>query len=153
MYSSRQKSAQHEQFWMAFGKYMAPVLSASGGRISWGNYRTGVKPVYFRMHVSGSEAYIAIEIEHNNPVMRTECFMRFHLLRESLVSFLGEEWHWEEEAVNANGKKVSRIYKRLEGVDIHAEDSWPAIISFLKPRLVTLDAFWYENREFFESFT
>lgn len=152
MYSAKEKSAFHEQFWVAFGKYMSPVSSASGGRISWVNYNTGIKPVFFRMNVTGSEAYIGIEIEHKNPGVRMECFLRFHGFRESLHFFMGEDWHWEEEALNAGGKPVSRIYKRMEPASIYSREDWPAIISFLKPRIIALDAFWFEHYDFFESF-
>jgi hypothetical protein len=104
------------------------------------------------MQVTDREAYIGIEIEHKDPGIRMECFMRFHALREGLRFFLGEDWHWEEEAINSSGRSVSRIFQRLEPVNIYKEDEWPVIISFLKPRLIALDAFWYENREFFDSF-
>lgn len=152
MYSSRQRSELHQRFWTAFGKYMSPLVSAGGARISWVNYQTGIKSVHFRMLVTGHEAYIGMEIEHKDPVVRVECFMRFHALREAIYFFLREDWHWKEEAINAAGKTVSRIFKTLEPANIYKEEDWPAIISFLKPRLMALDAFWYENREFFDSF-
>ncbi|MBS1566426.1 MAG: DUF4268 domain-containing protein, partial [Bacteroidetes bacterium] len=39
---------------------------------------------------------------------------------------------------------------RLENVNVFSQDQWPAIISFLKPRLVALDAWWQMAKPGFE---
>jgi hypothetical protein len=44
---------------------------------------------------------------------------------------------------------VSRIYTAAEGVNIYRKEDWPAIISFFKPRIIALDAFWTEVKEGF----
>jgi hypothetical protein len=150
MYSKRYSGELHNRFWEAFGKYMAPVLSASGGRISWTHYQTALKGVFFRQYVTDSEVCISIEMPFSFGEKRLDYFTRFRVLKASLEHFLGEAWHWEEEAVNMNAEKVSRIFMRMENVNIHNENDWPAIISFLKPRLIALDRFWHEHFEYFE---
>lgn len=150
MHSKQQPGALHNRFWETFGRYMAPVLSASGGKISWTNYHTGLPGISFRMYVAGSEAYVGIEISDEDNAARREYFSRFRLLKAVFEAFSGEGWHWEEEAVNYNGHAVSRIYSRLENVSISNEADWPAIISFLKPRIISLDGFWHDNFPFFE---
>jgi hypothetical protein len=62
----------------------------------------------------------------------------------------GESWEWEKEAVDEYGSALKRIGKRLEGVNVMNEEDWPAIISFLKPRIIALDRFWANVRYGFE---
>ena len=152
MYSARQSAEIRQQFWISLGKYLTPVPSASGSRISWLNYHTGIKYLYFRMHADSQEAYLGVESEHPEGEVRRAIFARFRLLSESLDTNIPLLWHWEEEAVNINGKLVSRIFLRLENVNIMDNRCWPAMISFFKSGIIALDKFWFENFEFFESF-
>lgn len=149
MYSFKHKVATRERFWISFGKYMYPIPAASGARVSWVNYPTGLKSVSFRMYFERTEAYIGIEVDFSREEMEHSQFRKFYQMKSLLESYLGEVWHWEEGAINFNGKPVSRIFKNLLGVDIMQENDWPAVISFLKPRIIALDAFWYDNRDFF----
>ncbi len=41
-----------------------------------------------------------------------------------------------------DGKQVSRISSQLNMVNVFDMNDWPAIISFLKPRMLALDTFW-----------
>jgi len=45
---------------------------------------------------------------------------------------------------------VSTIRTTLPGVNIFKTDDWPRIISFFKPRIIALDAFWDLVRDGFE---
>lgn len=150
MYSKKTASAVHNRFWETFGKYMAPVLSASGGRIHWLNYQTGIKPIVFRMHVTTMDSYIGIEIMASEMEKRNEYFHRFCVLKTSFEQIAGSGWKWEDEAINMNGEVVSRIFKTLEPVNINNQNDWPVIISFLKPHIISLDAFWHIHFMFFE---
>ncbi|TVP42967.1 MAG: DUF4268 domain-containing protein, partial [Mongoliibacter sp.] len=40
----------------------------------------------------------------------------------------------------------------LADVNVMEKDDWPAIISFLKPRIIALDAFWSNIKPAFEGF-
>ena len=128
---------------------MQPVASATGERVNWINYKTGIKHIYFRMHV-GKGAGIAIELAHPDDEMRTRYFERFVQHKSMLHSLLGEKWHWEQEVIDESGKGISRISNQLQGVNIFNQGDWPAIISFLKPRILALDEFWSIAREAFD---
>jgi hypothetical protein len=128
MYTKQEISKQKQAFWTAFGRYMKPVLSAEGEAISWLNYKTGNKQVSFKMEVDTREAEISIVL--HDPAY----YGRFVQLKGVLFAELGEEdWTWAPR---------SHIAKRLTGVNIFKNEDWPAIISFLKPRIIALDSFW-----------
>lgn len=149
MFSKVEASQLRTAFWTAFGQYMAPVKSADDEKINWINYKTGEKDIFFRMNTEVHETRISIEITHKDDSLRHLYFEQFSALKQLLVQATGEEWTWEAEVVE-DGKKFSRIYKSLPNASIFKREDWPQIISFLKQRILALDAFWSSARYSFE---
>jgi len=150
MYSRQEISLMRQQFWTAFGQYLAPVLSATGEKVNWVNYKTGVRHIRFTMEVENNKAVIAIELGHPGKESREAAWMKLKMLRADLESRLGESWIWEQGAGKDN-RLVDCIYKELAGVNIMDKGDWPALISFFKPRILALDQFWSEHQFIFES--
>ncbi len=150
MYTREQAAAIRQNFWTRFGKYMAPVLSSEGEKINWINYKTGIPHLFFRMNADKDQAYIGVEIMHRNPEQPTRLYEQWVSLKPMLEEATGESWHWEPRYSNETGQELSRIYSTLQPVNIFKESDWPAIISFLKPRLMALDAFWTSHKFIFE---
>jgi hypothetical protein len=151
MFKREEASRIREEFWTAFGRYMSPVLSAEGLRINWINYHTGIKDVFFRMNASRKSAAIFISLEHRDPEIQELYFDQFLELKELLHAALGEEWLWQLRIAAEEGKVVSRIYKEITDVSVFNKDHWPELISFFKPRIMALDAFWENAKYSFDS--
>ncbi len=151
MYTRQEASSLRREFWTVFGQYMSPVTSADGERVSWLNYKTGEKGVYFKMEANLSKAVIAIEIAQSDVALQEVYFNQFGQMRPLLHSFIGEEWTWSLHTQDEWGKTVSRIYRELPGVSIFRKEDWPQIISFFKPRVIILDEFWSNARYAFEA--
>ncbi|MBF8964936.1 DUF4268 domain-containing protein [Pontibacter sp. FD36] len=150
MYTREQASKLRQAFWTAFGQYMAPVLSAEGMPTNWINYKTGLKNVYFRMQADKKQASISIEMTQPDPEIQQMFFEQFEALKELLHSTVEEEWTWDLHTADEYGKVVSRIYTELKGVSVFNQDDWPALISFFKPRIMALDAFWSDAKYSFD---
>ncbi|WP_114747711.1 DUF4268 domain-containing protein [Pleomorphovibrio marinus] len=150
MYSRIAVSKTKKAFWTAFGQYMKPVPSAEGVPVRWQNYKTGIKNVYFRLDARLDKASIAIEISHPDKDTRELLFDQFEMFKGILHQIFREEWHWELHARDEFGQPICRIYKELPGVSVMKEEDWPAIISFLKPRIMAMDEFWGEFKHGFE---
>ncbi|MBC6493114.1 DUF4268 domain-containing protein [Flavihumibacter stibioxidans] len=151
MYTKEQASLLRKQFFTAFGQYMLPVLSASGGKVNWLNYKTGLKHLYFRIEAPNRGCEVGIVMSHPDETDRRNCFGKLLELRTFFEAEAGDDWTWEPNATDEYGKKLSRIFVRLNQVSVLNQQDWPAIISFLKPRLVALDAFWSMARDQFEA--
>ena len=151
MYSKAEVTQLRQAFWTALGQYMAPVPSAEGSTTNWINYKTGVKNVYFRMQADNRQAVIAIELMHPDAGIRELFFEQFLELKTLLHEALGEPWTWEADATDAQGLSFSRIYTELRPANLFSRDDWPALISFFKPRLIALDAFWTDAQYAFEA--
>jgi hypothetical protein len=150
MYSRQEASQLKKEFWTAFGQYMQPILSADGEKVNWINYKTGEKDIYFRMDADNKKATIAIELSHKDAGLRPLYFDQFKELKHLLKAELNEEWIWQENAVDQYGKQSSRIYTELSGINLFNKADWPQLISFFKPRLIALDAFWSNVKYQFE---
>ncbi len=149
MYSKQQASQVRQEFWTAFGKYMQPILSSEGEKINWINYKTGAKHIYFRMDAAKG-ASIAIEITHTDAQLQNEYFQRFLQLRSLFNEIISEEWNWETNVQDENGRSVSRISTQINNVNVFNKADWPTLISFFKPRIIALDEFWNEVKHGFD---
>ena len=151
MYTREEISRQKQAFWTAFGKYMQPVLSAELEPVSWLNYKTGIAGIHFKMDAGHDRAVIMIRLSNNDPAIRQLQYAQFlqlkSLLQETLVE---DDWVWQPASPDEHGKPISSISKTITGVNIHQQADWPTIISFLKPRIIALDAFWSMARYSFE---
>ena len=143
MYTKQEISKQKQAFWTAFGRYMKPVLSADGEEISWINYKTGNKHVHFKMDADSRQAKIAIVLDHPEQGSRRMYYDRLLQMKPIFEDSIEEDdWTWSPEDVDEQGRVVSVIQKQLMGVNLFKNEDWPAIISFLKPRIMALDNFW-----------
>ena len=126
---------------------MRPISGDDGETVNWLNYKTGIKHIYFRMDVDKDRAGIAIELRHPDPEQRQRYYKRLGELKSLFRETVGEEWVWQFSVRDEDGKEVSRIGTNLENVNLFNMEDWPAIISFLKPRIIKLDSFWSMVKE------
>jgi hypothetical protein len=131
---------------------MAPVLSSEGEKVNWINYKTGQKDVFFRMKADSRQASIGIELHHKLASLRQVYFHQFNDFRNLLEAKTGESWTWLSEDIDEHGKVISRIFTTVSDVNILKREHWPELISFFKPRMISLDAFWNEVKYAFETF-
>lgn len=121
---------------------MKPVLGADAQKRNWLNYKTGVRDLYFRMNADRHSASIAIEMRQTDATERQQQFEKLLALRSLLEQFTGEAWVAAEGLYDENGAPYNRLGATFNDVSIFREEDWPALISFFKPRIIALDAFW-----------
>jgi hypothetical protein len=150
MFTRDEASKIRQEFWTTFGRYMNPIRSSEGTKTNWINYHTRVKDLYFRMEADNKSASISISIEHTDPGIRELYFEQLRELHLVLRESVEEEWNWQRVTHDANGRPVSRVSQQILGVSIFNRADWPELISFFKPRIIALDAFWENARYSFE---
>ena len=121
---------------------MKPVLGADAQKRNWLNYKTGVRDLYFRMNADRHSASIAIEMRQADAAERQQQFEKLLALRSLLEQFTGEVWIAGEGLHDENGAPYNRLGAIFNDVSIFRKEDWPALISFFKPRIIALDAFW-----------
>jgi hypothetical protein len=146
MYQKAEISGVKQAFWTRFGQYMKPVLSAEHQPVHWINYKTGFRHLYFRMDAFHT-ARIGIEVTHPDPGMQQLFFEQFVALKPLFMEYIGEQWVWRPPASGIHAS----IFTELPGYSIMNRENWPQLISFFKPRMIALDAFWSQARYAFEA--
>lgn len=152
MYSKADTSKLKQEFWTAFGRYMSPLPNSEGFKINWINYHTGFKHVYFRMEAEQTQAEIYMALTQPDETMRQLLFEELKKFRLIFQEALQEEWIWEPETQDEQGRKFAKISTRIQHVNVFQREDWPAIISFLKPRIMGLDQFWNEVKDALDDF-
>ena len=150
MYPKQQATVLKKQFWTRFGQYLRPINGAAGEQVNWLNYKTGKRHLYFRMDVNQSESRIAVEFRHPDDYERSRNFQLWRSLENLFRDTVGKHWTWEADTADEDGNRICRISESLHDVSIFRESDWPAIISFLKPRILALDEFWEMVKDGFE---
>jgi len=149
MYTKEEASKVKAQFWTSFGQYMKPISGASGLTVNWINYKTGIKHINFKMDADNKKATITIQISHPQQEQRLQFYNQFLSLKKLLESTTGTTWQWNE-MLHTEHKVISSISQQLDDIKVLNQADWPAIISFLKPRIMALDAFWDLVKDGFE---
>ena len=103
------------------------------------------------MHAGNKSASVSISIEHHDDSIRDLYFEQFLELKTLLHDQLAEEWDWNRATTDESGRHVARIQKEIRNVSVFNKDDWPELISFFKPRIIALDAFWENARYSFEA--
>ena len=150
MYSKAEVQSIKREFWTAFGVIMKPHLSASGFKINWINYKTGVKDILFRLDADNKQATISIQLLHKDEGIRSLYYEQFLEFKTLFHAILEEEWIWEESAFDNHGKEHASIYIATNG-NIFDKDQWQEMFAFLKNRLIKLDEFWSDAIDIFKS--
>ncbi len=148
MYTQKEAREIREKFWTSFGHYMSPIPAASGEKINWVNYKTGVKGIRFRMDADGVKSIIYIQVHHSQTDKQQIFIDHLLSLRHIFHDSMKEEWVWGDNHIE--GQAGFFIYRELLDVNVLREADWPGIISFLKPRMIMLDMFWMEYKDLFE---
>jgi hypothetical protein len=150
MYSRQEASLIKQEFWTAFGQYLAPVPSADGEKVNWVNYRTGEKDLRFRMAADNKKAVISIDLTHKDEGIRLLYYEQLLEFRSLLHQVLGEEWTWLPQTIDENDRPKATVYQEHAAISIYKKEDWPALISFFKPRILALDEFWSNVKYQFE---
>ncbi|MEN9569821.1 MAG: hypothetical protein RL172_1052 [Bacteroidota bacterium] len=150
MYSKEETAKLKQQFWTSFGKYMKPVPGAANEPVNWLNYKTGIRNIYFRMDADKQEARVGIEIRHPQEADRLHYYNQLLDLKKILQQSADFNWQWQPIIQDEYGQAYCAITLSLTGVNVLNQADWPAIIAFLKPRIIGLDAFWQLVKEGFE---
>ncbi|MDB5277174.1 MAG: hypothetical protein JWR61_2129 [Ferruginibacter sp.] len=143
MNSKQQPGLVRQQFWTVFGQYMRPVLSASGEKINWINYKTGVKFIRINLNCSNGEASIGLELSNPEEIRHLQ-FDKLLQFKKPFQQLCGADWQWQKDILSDGEKCSSTISASISNVHILNQSDWSQLISFFKNGMIALDQFWNE---------
>ena len=150
MFSKEGAKQLREEFWdqfLSLSKHRRMRKRLPG---DWILTQTGVKALNLKFHVDREVVQVGIDLETRNMDKRIELYEKLESLRKILEETMDEPMTWELDYLRENGKSVSRIYLQLEGVDIYESSTWPAAHEFMYRKMMKLEEFYREYRDFFK---
>lgn len=149
VYKREEAAELRKLFWTAYGRYMTQHISARGPKISWLNYKTGIRQVFFRLHADNKLARVSIDIQHKDYGLREVFYEQFWELETLFHSQTGYVWQWEPIFYLDSGQPISRIFVEKEGINVYRQDSWAEAFQFFESIMVPLDELWTDFMEIF----
>lgn len=150
MFSKEVAKQLREEFWDQFltiSKHRRLRKKLPG---NWILSQTGVKALNLKFHVDRKVAQVGIDLETRNMDKRIELYEKLESVKKILEETMGEPMIWELDYLRENGKSVSRIYLQHNGVDIYESSTWPTAHEFMYKKMMKLEEFYREYRDFFK---
>lgn len=148
MYSKEEKKQLIIDFWSELNETLTYKGKKIGRNLDWMNYPTKIKGLYFRMEFNDKEARLCIDLQFTNDGVREVFFEQFEEFKKAFHQKINKSF-WEKNYEHSNGKTISRIYFKIDNVDIEDKNTWETAKDFLSESFLKLDAFWQEFNEVF----
>jgi hypothetical protein len=150
MFSKEEAKALREEFWDQFKTLSIKRRIRKKLPGEWLLTNTGIKALNLRFHVDREVAQVGIDLETRNMDKRLELFEKLEAVKKILEDAMQEPLIWELEYIRENDKSVSRIYLQIKGVDIYNPDTWPRTHQFMYEKMMKLEAFYRDYRDYFK---
>ena len=141
MYSREESKKIRQQFWTSFGKEYPK---------KWLLYNTRIKDFSLKFTFTRKMAEVSIDLDSPDEIMRGYYFEKLQSLQTILKDEYLPEAKFSEAYQLENGKLISRVYVRLEGVNIHNQKDWPEVKRWLAEKMTALEGFFIEYRDFIQ---
>lgn len=144
MFSKKEAKEIRLEFWNQFKKWSATLRAKKGKKGRWIMNDTGIKQVKLKFHFDKNIALTGIEIDTRNLEKRIALWEKFISLRKALNEKADFPIQWEKEYILENQKTVSRIFSRLDNVNIYKREDWKKVNSFLYKTMTLYEDFFLE---------
>jgi hypothetical protein len=147
MLTKEEKKERNIKFWEDFRKAIKDQRSTNGRQMNWINYPTDVKDIYVRMEADGDGARLCFDIQPKEDGIRSILWEQMTELKAVMDSTMGTEAIWVESSHYWNGRLISRIKWENPALNFNKIENHPAIIEFLKDKLIRFDKFYQEFKD------
>jgi hypothetical protein len=139
MFSKKESKQLREQFWISFGKSFPR---------KWILYNTKIKGVSLKFHFDLQQAMVSMDIEDLPEEKRLELWDKLYSLRTIITDEYLSDVLFEKSCILENNKEIGRMYVQKVDVSIHDKNTWEKTMIFLKERMLLLENFFIEYRDF-----
>ncbi len=139
MYTREQAKQLRKNFWIKFGYRCKIVPELKHKRKKWMLYDTDIPNVELKFKISRHEAWVMIELNQKNENKRLKAYSLLEQYKAIIEQDFCNGLTWELCYTRDSGEEVSRIFTKLEGVDIHNQNQWPDIYNFYIDNMLRLE--------------
>ncbi len=139
MFSKKESKQLREQFWISFGKSFPR---------KWILYNTKIKGVSLKFHFDLQRAMVSMDLEDLPEEKRIELWDKLYSLRAIISGEYLPDVLFDKSCILENNKEIARMYVQKENVSIHNKNTWEETMIFLKEKMLLLEAFFIEYKDF-----
>lgn len=147
MFSKDELRNRKALFWNEFRAIMTLERSASGRKVNWINYNSGIKFLFIRLDATSKKATFSIDIQPKDDGIREIVYEQFTELKRVLENEFLEPANWQQQHVLPNQQEISRIYWELDNVNMFKQEDKQKIFDFFRINLLSFDRFYSEYNE------
>lgn len=147
MFSKDELRNRKALFWNEFRAIMTLERSASGRKVNWINYNSGIKFLFIRLDATSKKATFSIDIQPKDDGIREIVYEQFTELKRVLENEFLEPANWQQHHVLPNQQEISRIYWELDNVNMFKQEDKQKIFDFFRINLLSFDRFYSEYNE------
>jgi hypothetical protein len=136
-------------FWTEFDEFNKKKRTAANRKISWAQYKSGIKDIYFRLDFDSKEAFFAIDLQMRDPEIRELVWEQFMETEKLLLNHVGLELEKLPNLLTKEGIYIHRMKWSLPDVSIMNQEDYPKAIRYLSAKIQGLDEFWFEFSDLF----
>lgn len=151
MFTKEEAKQLNIDFWGGLNERLEKVRGEHGNKVNWMNFNTNVRHLYFRMEADTEGARLCIDLQFPDDGVREVFYEQFTEFKSILDKSLDGDVEWLEQFEHSNGKQISRIVVKKEGVNFLNKAHWEEMHSFLQTNFVKLEGFWSEFGEVFQN--
>ena len=142
MFSKEEAKKVREEFWINFGRKF---------QRKWLLYDTKIKEIQLKFTFTSEEAQVSLDIISSDDVIRAYYYEKMCSLKNILLTEYLPEAIYEEHYQLPEGKEISRIYTRLDNVNVYRKTDWPLVEEFLYNQMQLLEIFFLEYKDIIDS--
>lgn len=149
MYSREEEKQLKKDFWNEFDSFCLNLPRFKYRKRRWILYNTKVKGVELKFDANRDGAYVIMELNHPSEKRRKEMYETLVKYRIVFEKYFADAI-WEENYEKECGTVVSRVYRKLGGIDIHRRESWPQFYPFMSKEMSHLERGFLEIKDLWE---
>lgn len=142
MFSREESKKLRQEFWTSFGKEFPH---------KWLLYNTKMKEIQLKFSFTRKFAMVSLDIDDDDEMIRAYYFEKMQSLEKILKSEYLPEVVLDEFHELPEGKIISRVYTKIDGVSIHNKKDWPEVKKFLATDMLQLEEFFRDFADFIKN--
>ena len=148
MFSKEESKQLRLEFWDRFERISSRKRIKNHQDPKWIMNDTGIRQLKLKFHFDEKLATVGIDVETRNMDKRIDIFGKLERMKSMLENVLRDSLIWELDYMLPSGKSVSRVYLKMENVNIYDKNDWDRVIRFFYEKMSAIEEVFVEYKDY-----
>ena len=151
MFSKDEEKALRNAFWSTLITRMQKKRGASGRRLNWFKYPTGLRDIYIRTEVDTTGCKVCIDLQFKNDGIRELFYEQFLETKKAFEDTVKVPVKWHANYKHSYGTVISRISIENNNTNLFVQEDWAEMHDFISNGLINIDSYWNDFGELYKA--